>query len=62
MKRTIGGGIERILAGAGYKGRNAPLSHKFRAFVTGRKRRMTPKIKRELRRRAAVEPAFAKPP
>ena len=58
MKRTIGAMIERILADAGYKGHNAPLSHKFRVFTTGQKRRMTPQIKRELRRRAAVEPVI----
>ena len=58
MERTIGAKIERILADAGYKGHNAPSSHKFRVFTTGQKRRMTPAIKRELRRRAAVEPVI----
>ena len=58
MERTIGARIERILADAGYKGHNAPLSHKFRVFTTGQKRRMTPAIKRELKRRAAVEPVI----
>jgi len=58
MERTIGSGIERILADAGYRGHNAPPGHKFRVFTTGQKRRMTPKIKRELRRRAAVEPVI----
>jgi len=58
MERTIGAKIERILADAGYKGHNAPLSHKFRVFTTGQKHRMTPQIKRELRLRAAVEPVI----
>ena len=58
MERTIGAEIERILADAGYRGHNAPSSHKFRVFTAGQKRRMTPKIKRELRRRAAVEPVI----
>lgn len=58
MERTIGNDIERILADAGYKGHNAPLSHKFRVFTSGQKRRMTPSIKREMRRRAAVEPVI----
>jgi len=58
MERTIGAKIERILADAGYRGHNAPLSHKFAVFTTGQKRRMTPTIKRELRRRAAVEPVI----
>jgi IS5 family transposase len=58
MERLIGAGIERILTDAGYKGHNAPLSHKFRVFTAGQKRRVTPAIKREMRRRAAVEPVI----
>jgi IS5 family transposase len=58
MERTIGNGITRILADAGYRGHNAPLSHKFRVFTSGQKRRMTPAIKREMRRRSAVEPVI----
>ena len=55
---TIGTEIERVLADAGYKGHNAPASHKFRLYTSGQKRRMTPAIKREMRRRAAVEPVI----
>ena len=58
MEKTIGSEIERILADAGYKGHNAPLSHKFRVFTSGQKRRVTPVIKREMKRRAAVEPVI----
>jgi IS5 family transposase len=58
MEATIGAEIERILADAGYKGHNAPLSHKFRVFTQGQKRRVTPSIKREMKRRAAVEPVI----
>jgi IS5 family transposase len=58
MERLVGAGIERILADAGYKGHNAPMSHKFRVFTAGQKRRVTPAIKREMRRRAAVEPVI----
>jgi transposase, IS5 family len=58
IERTIGNGLERIIAGAGYKGHNAPLSHKFKVFTSGQKRRMTPAIKREMKRRAAVEPVI----
>jgi IS5 family transposase len=58
MERTIGVEIDRILADAGYRGHNAPLSHKFRVFTTGQKRRMTPVIKREMRRCAVVEPVI----
>ena len=58
MEKTIGNGISRILADAGYRGHNAPLSHRFKVYTSGQKRRMTPAIKREMRRRAAVEPVI----
>lgn len=58
MEKTIGTEIERILADAGYKGHNAPPSHKFRVYTSGQKRRMTPAIKREMKRRAAIEPVI----
>ena len=58
MEKTIGNGIDRILADAGYRGHNAPLSHKFKVYTSGQKRRMTPAIKREMRRRAAIEPVI----
>ena len=58
MEATIGAEIERLLADAGYKGHNAPPSHKFKVFTSGQKRRMTPAIKREMKRRAAVEPVI----
>jgi len=58
MERSIGSGIERILADAGYRGHNALQRHKFSVFTSGQKRRMTPAIKREMRRRAAVEPVI----
>lgn len=52
----IGNDIDRLLADAGYRGHNAPLTHTFKIYTSGQKRRMTPAIKREMRRRAAVEP------
>jgi IS5 family transposase len=58
MEKTIGMGLDRILADAGYRGHNAPLSHKFKVYTSGQKRRMTPAIKREMRRRAAIEPVI----
>ena len=58
MEKTIGKSITRILADAGYRGHNAPLSHRFKVFTSGQKRRMTPAIKREMRRRSAVEPVI----
>lgn len=50
--------IERLIADKGYRGHNAPPDYKFRVFTSGQKRRMTPKIKREMRRRSAVEPVI----
>jgi IS5 family transposase len=58
MEVMIGNGLDRILADAGYRGHNAPLSHKFKVYTSGQKRRMTPAIKREMRRRAAIEPVI----
>lgn len=58
MEQTIGNELSRILADAGYRGHNAPESHKFRVFTAGQKRRVTPAIKRQMRRRSAVEPVI----
>jgi IS5 family transposase len=58
VEASLGNELERILADAGYRGHNAPLSHKFKVFTAGQKRRITPAIKRELKRRAAVEPVI----
>jgi IS5 family transposase len=58
MEAIVGNTIERILADKGYRGHNAPPEYKFRVFTSGQRRRMTPKIKRELRRRSAVEPVI----
>jgi IS5 family transposase len=58
MEALIGNIIERLLADKGYRGHNAPPDYKFRVFTSGQKRRVTPKIERELRRRSAVEPVI----
>ena len=54
----VGNTLERMLADKGYRGHNAPPDYKFKVFISGQKRGMTPKIKRELRRRSAVEPVI----
>src|SRR6202040_3711668 len=54
----IGNPTEPLLADAGYRGHNAPPDYKFRVYTSGQKRRLTPQIKRELRRRAAIEPVI----
>ena len=58
MEALIGNTIERLLADAGYRGHNAPAEYKFRIYTSGQKRRLMPQIKRELRRRAAIEPVI----
>ena len=58
MEDMIGNTIERLLADGGYRGHNAPTDYKFRVCTSGQKRRLTPQIKRELRRRAAIEPVI----
>jgi IS5 family transposase len=58
MEKQIGANIERLVADRGYRGHNAPPTHRFKVFISGQKRRVTETIKRELRRRAAVEPVI----
>ena len=58
MEALVGNTIARLLADKGYRGHNAPPDYKFRVFMSGQKRGVTPRIKRELRRRAAVEPVI----
>jgi len=58
MEALIGNAIERVLTDAGYRGHNAPPAYKFRVYTAGQKRRVTPQIKREMRRRSAVEPVI----
>src|SRR6266404_3687847 len=58
MEALVGNTLERILADKGYRGHNAPPDYKFRVFTSGQKRGVTPQIKRQLRRRSAVEPVI----
>lgn len=58
MEALIGNITERLLGDKGCRGHNAPPGYKFRVFISGQKRRVTPKIKRELRRRSAIEPVI----
>jgi IS5 family transposase len=58
MEALVGNTLDRILADKGYRGHNAPPDHKLRVFLSGQKRGVTPAIKRELRRRSAVEPVI----
>ena len=58
MESLIGRDIKRILADAGYRGHNAPETHKFRVFTQGQKRGVTGSLKKLMKRRAAVEPVI----
>ena len=50
--------VERLYTGAGYRGHNAPPEYKFKVYTAKQKRRVTPHIKREMRRRSAIEPVI----
>ncbi|MGA7307509.1 MAG: IS5 family transposase [Pseudolabrys sp.] len=58
MQAIIGNTLERVIADAGYRGHNAPPDYKFKVYTAGQKRRVTPQIKREMKRRSAVEPVI----
>jgi IS5 family transposase len=54
VEKNTGIEVKRIHVDKGYRGHNH--SHKFRVWITGQARRVTPTIKREMKRRAAIEP------
>jgi transposase, IS5 family len=58
IEALIGNTIERLHADAGYRGHNAPPEYKFKVYTAKQKRRVTPQIKREMRRRSAIEPVI----
>jgi transposase, IS5 family len=58
MQALIGNVLDRCITDAGYRGHNAPPDHTFKVYTTGQKRRVTPQIKREFKRRAAIEPVI----
>ena len=58
IERQIGGTIGRIVADKGYRGHNAPPQYKYRVYISGQKRGVTGAIKRDLKRRSAVEPVI----
>jgi len=57
-QELIGNTIERVITDAGYRGHNAPPEYQFKVYTAGQKRRVTPQIKRDFKRRAAVEPVI----
>ena len=58
IEALVGNTLERLLADKGYRGHNAPPDYKFRVFISGQKRGVTPRIKRQLHRRSAIEPVI----
>ena len=56
MTRLLGIEPRRIHVDKGYRGHNHP--HKFRVWISGQTRRVTATIRREMKRRAAVEPVI----
>ena len=58
IETQIGASLARIVADRGYRGHNAPPDHKFKVYISGQRRRVTETIKRQLRRRSAVEPVI----
>jgi IS5 family transposase len=56
LEKLTGVEVRRIHVDKGYRGHNHP--HRFRVWITGQVRRVTKAIRREMRRRAAVEPVI----
>ena len=56
MQQLVGVEPRRIHVDKGYRGHNHP--HKFRVWISGQARRVTATIRREMKRRAAVEPVI----
>jgi IS5 family transposase len=56
LERLTGIEVRRIHVDKGYRGHNHP--HRLRVWISGQVRRVTKAIRREMRRRAAVEPVI----
>lgn len=58
IAEKLGVSLKRVIADAGYRGHNAPKTKGLRVYTSGQKRGVADQIKRELRRRSAVEPVI----
>jgi IS5 family transposase len=58
IESQIGASLARIVADRGYRGHNAPPDRKLKVYISGQRRGVTEAIKRDLRRRSAVEPVI----
>ena len=56
MEAWSGVSIERAYVDKGYRGHDYP--NKFKIYKSGQRRGITPTIKKELRRRSAIEPVI----
>jgi IS5 family transposase len=58
LEAQTGASLQRLVADRGYRGHNAPPDHRFKVYISGQKRNLTTAVKRDLRRRSAVEPVI----
>ena len=58
IEAQLGVSPTRIIADAGYRGHKAPEAYRLKVYTQGQKRRMTDRIRREMKRRSAVEPVI----
>ena len=58
IEKQLGNQPSRIIADAGYRGHKAPPAYRLKVYTQGQKRRVTQQIRRELKRRSAVEPVI----
>ena len=58
IEAQIGVNLSRIVADRGYRGHNAPPEHKFKVYISGQRRGVADAIKRDPRRRSAIEPVI----
>lgn len=58
IEKIVGNEIKRVIVDKGYRGHGAPAPYDMRIYVSEQKRGVTKSIKRELRRRSAVEPVI----
>ena len=58
IEQQIGVSLTRLIADKGYRGHNAPPGRRRSVYISGQKRGVTAVIRRQLRRRAAVEPVI----
>jgi IS5 family transposase len=58
IEAQIGAPLSRVVADRGYRGHSAPPDMRFKVYIAGQRRRVADAIKRELRRRPAIEPVI----